>query len=69
MQYSCVLQIICGDYNALCRRKIWGRTIKHIYAETCTDEGNQLIMIHEDGSLSFYIPSIEDLMADDWLIS
>lgn len=66
MQYSCTLQIISGNNNALCRREIWGRAIKHTHAEVCSDEGNQLIMIHEDSSLSFYIPLVEDLMADDW---
>jgi len=66
MQYSSALQIICSNTNALCRREKWGKTVKHVYVESC--ESDQLIMTNEDGALFFYIPSIDDLLASDWLI-
>lgn len=66
MQYSSALQIICSNTNALCRWEKWGKTVKHVYADSC--ESVQRIMVNEDGALFFYIPSVNDLMANDWQV-
>jgi len=67
MQFSCALLIICSNSDAICRRKKWGRTVMHVYAEVCSDDVERLIMVNEAGCLSLYTPSIEDLIAGDWL--
>lgn len=38
----------------------------HIYADVCSDEGEQLIIVNETGRLSLYTPLIDHLTADDW---
>lgn len=67
LRYTCALLIICGNTNAICRREIWGRTAKHVYAETIPGEGERLMIVNEAGCLAYYIPSIDDLTANDWV--
>ncbi|MBD8156012.1 Thoeris anti-defense Tad2 family protein [Pantoea agglomerans] len=67
MQFSSALIIISKNDESICRRKIWGESIRHVYIEHCDKEGERLIFVNDFGKLNYYIPSIDDLTADDWL--
>lgn len=67
MHYSCAIYMVCSGNN-ICRRKKWGNTVTHIYAEACENGGHILLHVNKSGGLSYYIPSIEDLLAKDWAV-
>lgn len=67
MTLSSALLIISENENAICRRQKWGNSIKHVYVEINATEGQKLILVTDSGLLSYYIPSIDDLKAVDWL--
>lgn len=67
MPYSCAMLIISNRDN-ICRRMAWGETATHIYTETCDNGEHMFFHVNHLGSLSHYIPSIEDLLAKDWVV-
>jgi hypothetical protein len=63
MQFSRALLLLSGSNNVMCRRETWGETVRHIYIEE-----EHLLIIDESGGLSFFMPSIEELRASDWIV-
>lgn len=68
MQFSSALIIISKNYESICRRKRWGGSVKHVFIESSGTENERLILVNDLGKLDFYIPSIDDLKAHDWLV-
>lgn len=67
MRFSSALIFISRNEDSICRRKIWGCSIRHVYIENSGTEGERLILVNDLGKLDDYIPSIDDLTAHDWL--
>lgn len=68
MELNSALLIMARNENAICRREFWGESAKHVYLETCTSEGDSLILVNEAGGEAMFTPSLDDLIACDWLM-
>lgn len=67
MDFNSALMMICNHKDAICRREKWGNTVVHVYADFFINFGNQLFIVNKVGAIEMYIPSLCDLMANDWL--
>jgi hypothetical protein len=69
MSLNLALTMISQDTKAICRRLAWDGSITHIFIECADNEADSLILMDNEGALYFYIPSLNDLFANDWVVN
>lgn len=67
MVLASALIILSQIEHAICRRIKWGESVKHVYLQKCAIEGDSLVLVTEAGGEVIYLPSLDDLGANDWV--